>query len=82
MKKNLYLKELESEAIFILREVVAEFKKPVMLYSVGKDSSVMLHLARKAFFPSKIPFHYFMWIQDINLEKCMNSEIRLLKKLE
>ena len=56
MKKNLYLKELESEAIFILREVVAEFKKPVMLYSVGKDSSVMLHLARKAFFPSKIPF--------------------------
>ena len=56
MKKKLYLKELESEAIFILREVVAEFKKPVMLYSVGKDSSVMLHLARKAFFPSKIPF--------------------------
>lgn len=56
MKKNLYLKELESESIFILREVVAEFKKPVMLYSVGKDSSVMLHLARKAFFPSKIPF--------------------------
>ena len=56
MKKNIYLKELESEAIFILREVVAEFKNPVMLYSVGKDSSVMLHLARKAFFPSKIPF--------------------------
>ena len=82
MKKNLYLKELESEAIFILREVVAEFKKPVMLYSVGKDSSVMLHLARKLSFRQRFLFHYFMWIQDINLEKCMNSEIRLLKKLE
>ena len=56
MKKNSYLKELENEAIFILREVVAEFTKPVMLYSVGKDSSVMLHLARKAFYPSEIPF--------------------------
>ena len=56
MNKVSYLKELESESIFILREVVAEFKNPVMLYSVGKDSSVMLHLARKAFFPSKIPF--------------------------
>ncbi len=56
MSSNKYLEELESEAIFILREVVAEFTNPVMLYSVGKDSSVMLHLARKAFFPSRIPF--------------------------
>lgn len=56
MNTKSYLKELESEAIFILREVVAEFTNPVMLYSVGKDSSVMLHLARKAFYPSKIPF--------------------------
>ena len=56
MSTNSYLKELESEAIFILREVVAEFTNPVMLYSVGKDSSVMLHLARKAFYPSRIPF--------------------------
>ena len=46
----------KSEAIFILREVVAEFERPVMLYSIGKDSSVMLHLAQKAFFPSKPPF--------------------------
>ena len=51
-----HLKALENEAIFIFREVVAEFEKPVMLYSVGKDSSVLLHLARKAFFPGKIPF--------------------------
>ena len=46
------LRRLEAEAIFILREVVAECRKPVMLYSIGKDSSVMLHLARKAFHPS------------------------------
>ena len=51
-----HLKELESEAIFILREVAAQFEKPVMLFSGGKDSIVMFHLARKAFFPSKIPF--------------------------
>lgn len=50
------LRRLEAEAIFILREVVAECRKPVMLYSIGKDSSVMLHLARKAFYPSKPPF--------------------------
>lgn len=50
------LRRLESEAIFIMREVAAEFSRPVMLYSIGKDSSVMLHLALKAFFPSKPPF--------------------------
>ncbi|MEE2001504.1 sulfate adenylyltransferase subunit CysD [Alkalimonas sp. MEB108] len=51
-----HLTVLESEAIHIFREVAAEFDKPVMLYSVGKDSSVLLHLARKAFYPAKIPF--------------------------
>lgn len=51
-----HLDQLEAEAIFIMREVVAECEKPVMLYSIGKDSSVMLHLARKAFSPEKIPF--------------------------
>lgn len=51
-----HLKSLENEAIHIFREVAAEFKKPVLLYSVGKDSSVLLHLARKAFYPGKIPF--------------------------
>src|SRR3979490_2902777 len=51
-----YLQRLESESIHIFREVVAECEKPVMLYSVGKDSSVMLHLARKAFAPAKLPF--------------------------
>lgn len=51
-----HLKQLESESIHIMREVAAEFKNPVMLYSVGKDSSVMLRLARKAFYPGPIPF--------------------------
>lgn len=51
-----HLKQLESESIHIIREVAAEFEKPVMLYSVGKDSSVMVRLAQKAFHPGKIPF--------------------------
>ena len=51
-----HLKKLESESIHIFREVAAEFDNPVMLYSVGKDSAVLLHLARKAFAPGKIPF--------------------------
>jgi sulfate adenylyltransferase subunit 2 len=51
-----HLKQLEAESIFIIREVAAEFEKPVMLYSIGKDSAVMLHLAMKAFYPAKPPF--------------------------
>ncbi len=51
-----HLRALEAESIYILREAVAEFARPVMLYSIGKDSSVMLRLAQKAFFPGKIPF--------------------------
>jgi sulfate adenylyltransferase subunit 2 len=51
-----YLRELEAESIRIMREVAAEFRHPVMLYSIGKDSSVMLHLALKAFYPAKPPF--------------------------
>ncbi len=55
-KQLTHLKQLEAESIHILREVVAEFENPVMMYSVGKDSAVMLHLALKAFFPAKLPF--------------------------
>ncbi|WP_421620810.1 sulfate adenylyltransferase subunit CysD [Alkalilimnicola ehrlichii] len=51
-----HLRQLEAESIHIIREVVAEFENPVMLYSIGKDSSVMLHLARKAFYPGTPPF--------------------------
>ncbi|MBJ6724444.1 sulfate adenylyltransferase subunit CysD [Geomesophilobacter sediminis] len=57
MKKYLtHLQQLEAESIHIIREVVAEFDNPVMLYSIGKDSAVMLHLARKAFYPAPPPF--------------------------
>ncbi|MCJ8146633.1 MULTISPECIES: sulfate adenylyltransferase subunit CysD [Acinetobacter] len=51
-----HLKQLEAESIHIIREVAAEFDNPVMLYSIGKDSAVMLHLAMKAFYPAKLPF--------------------------
>ena len=53
---NSYLKSLEAESIYIFREVVAQFENPVLLYSIGKDSSVLLHLAMKAFHPAPIPF--------------------------
>ncbi|KAA3507686.1 sulfate adenylyltransferase subunit CysD [Agrobacterium rosae] len=55
-EKLTHLRQLEAESIFIMREVAAEFNLPVMLYSIGKDSSVMLHLAMKAFYPGKPPF--------------------------
>jgi sulfate adenylyltransferase subunit 2 len=54
--RRTHLARLEAESIFIMREVAAEFRNPVMLYSIGKDSSVMLHLAMKAFYPAKPPF--------------------------
>jgi sulfate adenylyltransferase subunit 2 len=53
---HIRLRRLEAEAIYIMREVVAEFRNPVMLYSIGKDSSAMLHIAQKAFYPTKPPF--------------------------
>ena len=58
MQELSHLDELEAEAIYIIREVAAECEKPVMLYSIGKDSSVMLHLAMKAFYPEKPPFPF------------------------
>ncbi|MDO5291441.1 MAG: sulfate adenylyltransferase subunit CysD [bacterium] len=58
MNKLSHLDALEAEAIYIMREVAAECEKPVMLYSIGKDSSVMLHLALKAFYPEKPPFPF------------------------
>ncbi|MGA7450816.1 MAG: phosphoadenosine phosphosulfate reductase family protein, partial [Rhodoplanes sp.] len=51
-----HLRQLEAESIGIMREVAAAFRRPVMLYSIGKDSSVMLHIARKAFHPGRLPF--------------------------
>ncbi len=56
LRKMNHLQKLEAEAIHIIREVAAEFERPAMLYSVGKDSSVLVRLAQKAFYPGKIPF--------------------------
>jgi len=53
---NIRLRRLEAQAIHIFRETAAEFSNPVMLYSIGKDSSAMLHVAQKAFYPGKLPF--------------------------
>ena len=58
MSQLSHLDELEAEAIYIIREVAAECEKPVMLYSIGKDSSVILHLAMKAFYSEKPPFPF------------------------
>ncbi len=55
-EKNSHLKELEDEGIYVMREVAAQFERPVLLFSGGKDSIVMFHLALKAFHPGKVPF--------------------------
>lgn len=56
--RNKHLYDLENESIYILREVAAQFKNPALLFSGGKDSIVMAHLAKKAFYPTKIPFPF------------------------
>lgn len=65
MEKLSHLDALEAEAIYIIREVAAECEKPVMLYSIGKDSSVMLHLAMKAFYPEN---HHSIFTCKYNME--------------
>ena len=75
-----HLKELESEAIFILREVAAQFEKPVMLFSGGKDSIVMFHLARKAFYPGKIPFPLMHVDTGHNFPETIKFRDSLIKK--
>jgi sulfate adenylyltransferase subunit 2 len=75
-----HLKELESEAIFILREVAAQFEKPVMLFSGGKDSIIMFHLARKAFYPGKIPFPLMHIDTGHNFPETITFRDRLMKK--
>ena len=65
--QNLRLRRLEAEAIDIMREAVAEFRNPVMLYSIGKDSGAMLHVAQKAFAPVSPRFRCCMWTRLGNL---------------
>ena len=74
-----HLKELESEAIFILREVAAQFERPVMLFSGGKDSIIMFHLARKAFHPAKIPFPLMHVDTGHNFPETLEFRDRLMK---
>ena len=75
-----HLKVLESEAIFIIREVAAQFEKPVMLFSGGKDSIIMFHLARKAFYPDKIPFPLMHIDTGHNFPETINFRDKLIKE--
>ena len=76
-----YLDELESEAIYVLREVWAQFQKPALLFSGGKDSIVVAHLARKAFYPSKIPFSFMHVDTGRNFPETMKFRDDLIKEL-
>lgn len=76
-----HLDELEAEAMYIMREVAAECEKPVMLYSIGKDSSVMLHLARKAFYPEKPPFPFMHVNTTWKFHEMIEFRDRMTKEL-
>lgn len=76
-----HLDELEAESIYIMREVVAECERPVMLYSIGKDSSVMLHLARKAFYPEKPPFPFLHIDTSWKFKEMIAFRDRIAKEL-
>ncbi|HIG07147.1 MAG TPA: sulfate adenylyltransferase subunit CysD [Methylococcaceae bacterium] len=79
--KLTHLKQLESESIHIIREVAAEFDNPVMLYSIGKDSAVMLHLAMKAFYPAKPPFPLMHVDTQWKFKEMIQFRDQLVKKL-
>jgi sulfate adenylyltransferase subunit 2 len=79
--KLTHLKELEAESIHIIREVAAEFERPVMLYSVGKDSAVMLHLTMKAFFPGKPPFPLMHVDTTWKFKEMIEFRDQMVKKL-
>ena len=80
MSEFSHLDELEAEAIYIIREVAAECEKPVMLYSIGKDSSVMLHLAIKAFYPEKPPFPFLHVNTTWKFREMIKFRDRIAKK--
>lgn len=79
--KNQHLYDLENESIHILREVAAQFKNPVLLFSGGKDSIVMAHLAKKAFYPSKIPFPFMHIDTGHNFPETISFRDELIKEL-
>ena len=76
-----HLKELESEAIFVIREIAAQFEQPVLLFSGGKDSIVLTHLAKKAFYPAKIPFPLMHVDTGQNFPETIEFRDALVKKL-
>ncbi len=76
-----HLRELESEAIFIIREVAAQFERPVLLFSGGKDSIVMTHLAKKAFWPARIPFPLMHVDTGHNFQETLDFRDRLVAQL-
>src|SRR6056300_1745483 len=76
-----YLDELEAEAIYVLREVYAQFQNPVILFSGGKDSIVVTHLARKAFYPAKIPFPLMHIDTGHNFPETIKFRDDLIKEL-
>jgi sulfate adenylyltransferase subunit 2 len=82
MQNFTHLKQLEAESIHIIREVVAEFDNPVMLYSIGKDSAVMLHLARKAFFPGKLPFKLLHVDTDWKFKEMIEFRSQMAEKYD
>ena len=75
-----HLRELEAESIFVIREVAAQFENPVMLFSGGKDSIVMFHLARKAFWPAKIPFPMMHVDTGHNFKETLDYRDKLMKE--
>ncbi len=79
--KNQHLYDLENESIYILREVASQFKKPVLLFSGGKDSIVMAHLARKAFYPSRIPFPFMHVDTGHNFPETIEFRDAFMKEL-
>tara|TARA_Y100000813_G_scaffold240_1_gene177 strand:+ start:10107 stop:11012 length:906 start_codon:yes stop_codon:yes gene_type:complete len=77
-----HLKELESEAIFIIREIVSQFEKPALLFSGGKDSILLTHLAKKAFYPAKIPFPLIHIDTGHNFPETISFRDNLIKELD
>ena len=77
-----HLDELESEAIFVIREVVANFENPALLFSGGKDSILLTHLAKKAFYPARIPFPLIHIDTGHNFPETLDFRDKLVEKLE
>ena len=77
-----HLRELESESIYVIREVAAQFERPVLLFSGGKDSIVLTHLAKKAFYPAKLPFPLLHIDTGHNFQETLDYRDELVKKLD